>query len=249
MTASHEDAADLTQEILIRMITVLGSFRHKSSFRTWLYRIVKNHVINQQKKQAKKKNISFEEFGAVLDATPDRQVIPTESWNAEKAMVIKETKFRCMSGMLLCLDEKQRLVYILGELLEVGDVIGSEIMEVSKVNFRVMLSRARQQLYNFMNEKCGLENKNNPCRCSKKTMGFIEAGFVDPANLRWTKGYKQTIEKAAESKQIQLENIMMEGHRKLFLQHPFYKSPDRMESLRRMLASDRVRNTFNLKRK
>ena len=38
-----EDAQDLTQEVLIKLITKLSQFKGKSSFRTWLYRIVSNH--------------------------------------------------------------------------------------------------------------------------------------------------------------------------------------------------------------
>ena len=34
-----------------------------------------------------------------------------------------------------------------------------------------------------MNDKCGLVNRANPCRCGRKTRGFIQAGHVDPQNL------------------------------------------------------------------
>lgn len=39
MTAHPEDAEDATQEILIKIVTRLDSFRGKSSIRTWAYRI------------------------------------------------------------------------------------------------------------------------------------------------------------------------------------------------------------------
>jgi hypothetical protein len=85
--------------------------------------------------------------------------------------------------MLLCLDRGQRLVYVLGEIFEVGDAVGAELLEISRDNFRQRLTRARRDLHNFMNEKCGLVDPANPCRCDKKTRGFIQAGYVDPANL------------------------------------------------------------------
>src|SRR5688572_31296665 len=44
------DAEDTTQEILIKLITKLSTFQGKSSFRTWLYRIVANHVLNQNRR-------------------------------------------------------------------------------------------------------------------------------------------------------------------------------------------------------
>ncbi len=42
-------AEDATQDILIKMITGLGAFRHRSKFRTWLYRIAVNHILNLKK--------------------------------------------------------------------------------------------------------------------------------------------------------------------------------------------------------
>ena len=43
-----QDAEDVTQEILIKVLTRLSSFDGRSSFRTWLYRIVVNHVPNSR---------------------------------------------------------------------------------------------------------------------------------------------------------------------------------------------------------
>ena len=44
-----QDAEDATQEILIKALTRLSSFEGRSSFRTWLYRIVINHVLNMKR--------------------------------------------------------------------------------------------------------------------------------------------------------------------------------------------------------
>jgi len=39
-----EDAQDATQEILLRVVTHLATFRGESSFYTWVYRIAANHL-------------------------------------------------------------------------------------------------------------------------------------------------------------------------------------------------------------
>jgi RNA polymerase sigma factor (sigma-70 family) len=41
-----QDAEDATQEILVKILTRLSSFEGRSSFRTWLYRIAVNHLLN-----------------------------------------------------------------------------------------------------------------------------------------------------------------------------------------------------------
>jgi RNA polymerase sigma factor (sigma-70 family) len=39
---SKEDAEEITQEVFIKLTRKLKSFKYKSSFRTWLFRIVIN---------------------------------------------------------------------------------------------------------------------------------------------------------------------------------------------------------------
>ena len=61
--------------------------------------------------------------------------------------------------------------------------IGSEIMQISKDNFRAKLKKARRDLYNFMNNKCGLVNKANPCRCHKKVKVAVDQKVIDAKHL------------------------------------------------------------------
>jgi NADPH:quinone reductase len=42
-------AEDATQEILIKLVTKLSTFKAESQFRTWLYRIAVNHLLNLRK--------------------------------------------------------------------------------------------------------------------------------------------------------------------------------------------------------
>ena len=50
MTHSNEYALDLTQEVLIKVVTKLSTFKRKSAFRTWLYRIVFNEFLQTKRK-------------------------------------------------------------------------------------------------------------------------------------------------------------------------------------------------------
>ena len=46
MVFRPHDAEEVTQEVLVKVITRLGTFIGQSSFHTWLYRIVANHFLN-----------------------------------------------------------------------------------------------------------------------------------------------------------------------------------------------------------
>src|SRR6266403_1965042 len=129
------DAEDATQEILIKVLTRLSSFEGRSSFRTWLYRIVVNHVLNMQRGRVEHAALDFPAYGAALDTTPDLELPDPSTTSAEVRLLVTEAMLSCVSGMLLCLDREQRLTYILGAILGVSDTVGAELLEVSAENF------------------------------------------------------------------------------------------------------------------
>lgn len=243
--ANRDDAADITQEVLVKVVTNLSTFRYESDFKTWLYRITKNHFLNMRRRKYELHAMTFEKFGKDLDEIQDEE-LSNYSFEVEEKLIVEEAKLSCMKAMLLCLDREQRLIFILGELFEFPDSVGSEIMEISKENFRIRLHRAKQQLYNFMDNKCGLINKSNPCRCARKTAAYIRFGFVDPVNLHFQKDVISTIEKTAERKVEAYTNEVLSEYKRLFQNHPFLKSSEGVESIRKLLSSDGLRKTFNL---
>jgi hypothetical protein len=91
-----------------------------------------------------------------------------------------------------------------------------------------------------MNGKCGLVNPANPCRCAKKTRGFIDAGYVDPENLVFARHHVEQMRKAAPTA---LETIKTLDDRcaAIYREHPFHESPDLIAMLRRLLASKELR--------
>lgn len=246
MVYDHEESADITQEVLLKMITKLSTFKAESKFRTWLYRIVANHVINMKKTNAEKMATSFAEYGQSLDDIQDSDLPDQQSMQVDANLLVEEAKISCMTGMLLCLDREQRLVFILGEIFKVSDTVGSELMEISRDNFRQKLSRARKDLYNFMNEKCGLVNKSNPCRCARKTSGFIELGIVDPKALKFTKEHHNKIHMQSPAKSQQFDDSFEPKYAALYREHRFQTPPDFTDSLSRMLNDSDFKALFNL---
>src|SRR4051812_32969960 len=49
MLWNRADAEDAAQEILIKAVTKLATFQQRSSFRTWLYRIAANHLLDRSR--------------------------------------------------------------------------------------------------------------------------------------------------------------------------------------------------------
>jgi RNA polymerase sigma factor (sigma-70 family) len=235
----REQAEDATQEILIKVVTKLSTFRGQSQFRTWLYRIAVNHLLNVRKTDFEEMSITFTDMGRGLDETPDFDLPDPKSVPVELPLLVEEARIGCMTGMLVCLDRRQRLAFILGEYFGVTSEVGGEVMEVSSDNFRQLLSRARRDLYQFMNEKCGLVNASNPCRCAKKTRGFMEAGYVDPERMEFTRGRLASVSDVAPHRLHELETLDRK-HAELFRDHGFLAAPDLATRLRELISASGV---------
>lgn len=245
MVHHPEDAKHATQEILIKLFTRLSTFDGRSSLRTWLYRIVINHLLNMKRSRAEAREITFTEYGRTLGDTPDAELPDPHAVPADVQLLIAEARIGCTSGMLLCLDRGQRLIFILGSIFGVGDAVGAELLDLSRDNFRQKLARARRDLQNFMQDKCGLVNTANPCRCAKKTQGFIKAGHVDPSNMRFARERMTRIRDVAARASDEI-TALDEAYAEVYRHHPFQNSPDFVARLREFMNRPEIRSTLEL---
>ena len=62
--------ADVAQEALLRVITRIGQYEGRSSFRTWAYRIVMNCFLDAKRGRLEGVITSFRGYGEELDKLP-----------------------------------------------------------------------------------------------------------------------------------------------------------------------------------
>jgi RNA polymerase sigma factor (sigma-70 family) len=106
-----EDAKDASQEILVRLITNLGSFEGRSQFMTWAYTVAVRQLTRTRKRQVE----SSVKDAAFLDqGMSDRDFTAEE---AEYRLLCAEVRLSCTYGMLLCLSRPLRASYILGDAM------------------------------------------------------------------------------------------------------------------------------------
>jgi RNA polymerase sigma factor (sigma-70 family) len=246
MVFRPQDAEEVTQEVLVKVITHLSTFKGQSQFRTWLYRIAANHVLNMKRRWAETQTTTFADYGAAIEGTPDLDLPDPNSVPVEVPLLVEEAKNACTMGMLLCLDRKQRLIFTLGAILGASDSAAAEVLEMTPYNFRQSLARARRDLHSFMNHQCGLVNKDNPCRCPKKTRGFIEHGHVDPRNLLFVPQHVERVRDVAPETVREIEDIVERQHVAVYRDHPFLQPSDQINWLRRMLDRPDVRTALHL---
>lgn len=247
MVFHPQEAEDVTQEILVKVITKLDTYQGRSKFRTWLYRIVANHVINMKKGRAERMHCSsFSEYWRAIERTPDLELPDEKALPLDSRLLVDEVRSCCMQGMLLCLDREQRLAFILGAIFEVSDRLGAEILELSRDNFRKRLSRARAQMHRFMDGRCGLMDPANPCSCRRKSQALVASGYVDPRNLLFTKEGRRTVAAAAPARLARFNELYDAKCRRLFRAQPFAQPSDFTVQLRNLVESSEFRQIFDL---
>jgi len=228
-------AEDATQEILIKAVTKLSTFAGNSAFRTWLYRIAVNHLLNVRKSEMEEQKMTFTDMGVSLDGVPDEELQDQSALPVEAKVLVEEAKLGCVTAMLMCLDRRQRLAFILGEVFGETSEAGAAAMDESAANFRQLLSRARRDLYQFMNEKCGLVNQANPCRCARKANGFMRNGWLDANKLEFSKDRIADVRDVAADRLDELQ-LLDRQHAEIYRLQPFLAGPDLAGKLLEVLS-------------
>ncbi|MGC8494893.1 MAG: RNA polymerase sigma factor [Syntrophobacteraceae bacterium] len=106
------DAQDASQEILLKIVTHLGTFRGESSFNTWMYRVAADHLLSFRKRKQENQACSFEEYEEALDLETAATWQGSNS-DALQNLIVEEIRISCLQGLLLCLDREHRLAYLL----------------------------------------------------------------------------------------------------------------------------------------
>ena len=153
-----------------------------------------NYLITEKsKKKYQAKRISFDEYAIQIDTGQSDEVHYTKN-KGEINLLEEEVKVSCTHGLLHCLNPANRLIYILGDVLEFNSTEAAEILEVTPASFRKQLSRSREKVRNFLTAKCGLVNSDNPCKCKKKIDFLIDQKMINPQALRFAHHTNRSID-------------------------------------------------------
>ncbi len=181
MLGTFADAEDAAQDILLKMITHLSSFRGDSSFTTWVFRIGVNHLKNYKKHMFAHCPLSFEYYGDDIE-NGKIQDVPDLTQNVEKDILAEELKMSCTNVLLQCLDEESRCIFILGTMFKLDSRIAGEILEMTPEAYRQRLSRIRKKMAEFLGQYCG-EYGTGRCKCKDRVNYAIQNHRINPLQL------------------------------------------------------------------
>ena len=135
---NHEEAEEIAQDVFLKAFHSLDSFKGKSKFSTWLYRIAYNAAITR----TRKKKI---EMGAL-----DEQLMENytqDEINEDIYTLDTQEQKKFIDHVLAKLPEKEYLIitFYYKEECSIGEI--AEITGLSESNVKVKLHRIRKKLY------------------------------------------------------------------------------------------------------
>lgn len=235
MTGRPADAEDATQEILLRILTHLATWRGEARLLTWAYRIGVNHLLNLRRTSPQ------EQAGLDLDAFGEglAEGLATEGYRgADADLLSAEVRLQCSQAMLQCLTRAERVTFVLAEVFELGSAEAGWILGITPEAFRKRLQRTKRRLGTFLTSTCGRTDDKAWCRCSRRTDAAVRAGRVDPHHPELalhpvTGGGRDAA--AAERQMVRLHDAAA-----IFRAHPDYAAPEnRLPAVAELLRSGR----------
>lgn len=139
---NHQDTEDLMQETYINAYQHLSAFENRSSFRTWIVRIMLNECYHKSRKRSFQKEKSF-------DVTANDAPAPVPEMNNSNDVnrsVINRELSAVIEGSLNRLPVDYRITFTLRELSGLNVAETAQVTSTTAANVKVRLSRAKTML-------------------------------------------------------------------------------------------------------
>ena len=160
VTRNRQDAEDAVQDSLMRAFTKIKNFQGRSSFSTWLTRIVINSALMIRRKNANSREVSSDESGPSREASLGLQ-IPDLAPNPEQSYVERERK-RTLHKAIARLRPRLRAVVEIGQLQELSMKETARILDISVVAAKARLFHGRAALRKSAALRAVVLSRTNP---------------------------------------------------------------------------------------
>lgn len=183
---NHQDTEDLMQETNVSAFFNLSKFENRSSYKTWITKIMLNYCYHKRRRLSFKNEIPVDEY----DINSSNTMFQQED-NIKEKLMTKELK-DVIENALQNIPSKYRIVFTLRELggLNVSETM--DVLDISESNVKIRLSRAKlmlrhriekmyspEEIYEFNLIYCDSMIKNVMARINA---GYIRLGIEDRLN-------------------------------------------------------------------
>jgi RNA polymerase sigma-70 factor (ECF subfamily) len=138
---NHQDTEDLMQETYISAYAGLGQFKNRSSFKTWLIRIMLNHCYQKKQKFGFRKEAPSENI-VKENATP---MFTHNHLSPDKDIINRELS-HVLEGALQQIPADYRMAFSLRELSGMSTLETAHLLNITAANVKIRLKRAKGML-------------------------------------------------------------------------------------------------------
>ena len=169
-TTSKEDTEDIAQETFAKAFQKFHTFKHDSSFKTWLFSIAAN--LGKDHLRAKKRwtTTAQDECKKLIGSTPG---LATELHEINRTSPYGKYEIRehidfCFTCIMKTISLEQQLSLMLADIYDFKVPEIAEILDTTTGVVKHYLHNARTTMRNIFEQRCALINKKGAChRCSE----------------------------------------------------------------------------------
>jgi RNA polymerase sigma-70 factor (ECF subfamily) len=143
MLRSHFDAEDVTQDVLLKVVRKLPTFRGESAFPTWLHRVTVNTALSHRRRQAVRLEYAVREpLDTFVTAGRHDGPGPRRAAAPEAQLADRETR-RLIDGAIAALPPIYRTVFVLADVEGLANAAIADTLGLSVPAIKSRLHRAR----------------------------------------------------------------------------------------------------------
>jgi RNA polymerase sigma-70 factor (ECF subfamily) len=177
MVTLRQDAEDLLQDVLIRVLQSLPGFRCEARFKTWLFGIA-THVCVDHLRSKKRWRVEAQQYGQYETEADENEMAKLDSLlhSPDFVFEMREHIAFCFSCISRTLEPDAQAAIMLREVLGFSNQEAASMLEVSEPVFRHRLSAARAKMIGSYAGLCQLINKTGVCWQCKGLQEFAGPG-------------------------------------------------------------------------
>jgi RNA polymerase sigma-70 factor, ECF subfamily len=145
---NHDDAAELTQDTFVKVLENINSFRGKSSFYTWLFRVAVNHTLNYCKRRFKLSPVSLDAENDQIEESKGKLAAVLAAPDGPDPAVVAQQKelSQIVVNLIGQLRQEYRVVLVLRDIEQMTYAEIAEVLRIETGTVKSRLSRARAKL-------------------------------------------------------------------------------------------------------
>jgi RNA polymerase sigma-70 factor (ECF subfamily) len=235
MVTLRQDAEDLLQDVLVRVLENIREYRGEARFKSWVFGIA-THVCLDHLRKRKRWRVKAQCLGEEeATADPERiEQLVGVMHQPEFRFEIREHIAFCFSCISRTLPPEEQAAVMLKEVLGFTSEEAAKILSVSEPMFRHRLAAARAKMTEDYDGLCALINKSGICHQCRGLREIAGEGYsgADLVQIEVAPGVAFTADNLFDARLDIVRNADLESGRTRTVHDLFFQSLSRREESR-----------------